>query len=362
MRRRRGPGTAGRRVLLGAPVRGGRTADRTVPWRYLLAVHGTGRPVPVTNGAARGVPAPVPTRAGRRSRRPAAQVRAPRSPGVDRWGTVKYDPCRPSVTVRDEPGRTRPRPPGRSPRSPRPAPPPPSTPPPAAVGSHATLPGVLSDVPVAVLVIDQNEQRRHLREHRRGGARRQRRPPGRRRHVGRRGRPHRPRRRAAGQQHRPAVHRRAGPTGHGRGRAAGAGRAARSRSGPTPTTAGSDQLLWVTGFPLSQADSDQQLALVVFLQLEPAGGGGRPGGLPAGAARAGRASPPTSPSPSPIPRKPDNPLVWVNPSFTRITGYEARRGRGPQLPLPAGAGDRSRRRGRDPRRRRRAAHASPRRC
>ena len=23
------------------------------------------------------------------------------------------------------------------------------------------------------------------------------------------------------------------------------------------------------------------------------------------------------------PREPDNPLVWVNPSFTRITGYEA---------------------------------------
>src|SRR3954447_24715975 len=30
-----------------------------------------------------------------------------------------------------------------------------------------------------------------------------------------------------------------------------------------------DQLLWVTGFPLSQAESDEQLALVVFLQLDP---------------------------------------------------------------------------------------------
>ena len=42
------------------------------------------------------------------------------------------------------------------------------------------------------------------------------------------------------------------------------------------------------------------------------------------------------------PRQPDNPLVWVNPSFTRITGYEADEVVGPQLPLPAGPGDRPR--------------------
>ena len=36
------------------------------------------------------------------------------------------------------------------------------------------------------------------------------------------------------------------------------------------------------------------------------------------------------------PRRTDDPLVWVNPSFTRLTGYPLRRGRRPQLPAPAG--------------------------
>ena len=75
--------------------------------------------------------------------------------------------------------------------------------------------------------------------------------------------------RAAGQQQRPAVDGRAGPAGHRRGGPARARHAAPSGSAP-PTTAGdADQLLWVTGFPLSQAGSDEQLALVVFLQLDP---------------------------------------------------------------------------------------------
>jgi PAS domain S-box-containing protein len=83
----------------------------------------------------------------------------------------------------------------------------------------------------------------------------------------------------------------------------------------------SDQLLWVTGFPLSQVDNDQQLALVVFLQLDIAEGGDRSEAhLQALRDRAVIATDITFTITDP--RRPDNPLVWVNPSFTRITGYE----------------------------------------
>jgi PAS domain S-box-containing protein len=82
-----------------------------------------------------------------------------------------------------------------------------------------------------------------------------------------------------------------------------------------------DELLWVTGFPLSQADSDQQLALVVFLQLEPAEETTDPEAyLQALRERAVLATDITFTITDP--RQPDNPLVWVNPSFTRVTGYE----------------------------------------
>ena len=83
----------------------------------------------------------------------------------------------------------------------------------------------------------------------------------------------------------------------------------------------SDQLLWVTGFPLSQADSEQQLALVVFLQLDGAAGLEDPDAyLQALRERAVLATDITFTITDP--RQPDNPLVWVNPSFTRVTGYE----------------------------------------
>ena len=36
------------------------------------------------------------------------------------------------------------------------------------------------------------------------------------------------------------------------------------------------------------------------------------------------------------PRRPDDPLVWVNPSFSRLTGWLAGRGRRAQLPVAAG--------------------------
>jgi PAS domain S-box-containing protein len=83
-----------------------------------------------------------------------------------------------------------------------------------------------------------------------------------------------------------------------------------------------DQLLWVTGFPLSQAGSSEQLALVVFLQLDPLEETDDPEAyLQALRERAVIATDITFTITDP--REPDNPLVWVNPSFTRITGYEA---------------------------------------
>src|SRR3954447_3165588 len=83
-----------------------------------------------------------------------------------------------------------------------------------------------------------------------------------------------------------------------------------------------DQLLWVTGFPLSQAGTDEQLALVVFLQLDPVEESGDPDAyLQALRERAVIATDITFTITDP--RQPDNPLVWVNPSFTRVTGYES---------------------------------------
>ena len=83
-----------------------------------------------------------------------------------------------------------------------------------------------------------------------------------------------------------------------------------------------DQLLWVTGFPLSQSGSDQSLALVVFLQLDPLEQADDPEAyLQALRERAVIATDITFAITDP--REPDNPLVWVNPSFTRITGYDA---------------------------------------
>jgi PAS domain S-box-containing protein len=82
-----------------------------------------------------------------------------------------------------------------------------------------------------------------------------------------------------------------------------------------------DQLLWVTGFPLSGVDSNEQLALVVFLHLDPVAQVGDPDAhLQALRERAVIATDITFTITDP--REPDNPLVWVNPSFTRVTGYE----------------------------------------
>ncbi|HVD29214.1 MAG TPA: SpoIIE family protein phosphatase, partial [Mycobacteriales bacterium] len=83
----------------------------------------------------------------------------------------------------------------------------------------------------------------------------------------------------------------------------------------------SEQLLWVTGFPLSQVGSEQQLSLVVCLQLDPPEDTVDPEAyLQALRERAVIATDITFTITDP--RQPDNPLVWVNPSFTRVTGYE----------------------------------------
>src|SRR3954454_783717 len=81
-----------------------------------------------------------------------------------------------------------------------------------------------------------------------------------------------------------------------------------------------DRVLWVTGFPLSQQDSEQRLSLVVFLQLdEPTGSADPESQLQALRERAVVATDIAFTITDP--RQPDDPLVWVNPSFTRISGY-----------------------------------------
>jgi PAS domain S-box-containing protein len=83
----------------------------------------------------------------------------------------------------------------------------------------------------------------------------------------------------------------------------------------------SDQVLWVTGFPLSETDGEQQLSLVVFLQLdEPHGVDDPEAALQALRERAVVATDIAFTITDP--RQDDDPLVWVNPSFTRITGYD----------------------------------------
>ncbi len=82
-----------------------------------------------------------------------------------------------------------------------------------------------------------------------------------------------------------------------------------------------DQLLWVTGFPLSRPDGDEHLSLVVFLEVE--GGGSDPAGAQLQALRERAVVATDIAFTITDPRRPDDPLVWVNPSFSRITGYSS---------------------------------------
>ena len=79
--------------------------------------------------------------------------------------------------------------------------------------------------------------------------------------------------------------------------------------------------LWVTGFPLGDVPGLSQRALVVFFAVGGAQAGGRQvasvlSGLRDRAVLATDVSFTIS-----DPALPDNPLIWVNPAFTRITGY-----------------------------------------
>ncbi len=81
-----------------------------------------------------------------------------------------------------------------------------------------------------------------------------------------------------------------------------------------------DRLLWVTGFPLSQPGNAERLSLVVLLEVESAGGSADADAeLQALRERAVVATDIAFTISDP--RQDDDPLVWVNPSFTRITGY-----------------------------------------
>lgn len=80
-----------------------------------------------------------------------------------------------------------------------------------------------------------------------------------------------------------------------------------------------DRVLWVTGFPLSRPDGDEHLSLVVFLEVQAGGGDAADEQLQALRERAVVATDIAFTITDP--RQPDDPLVWVNPSFTRITGY-----------------------------------------
>ncbi|WP_369130519.1 SpoIIE family protein phosphatase [Modestobacter roseus] len=92
-------------------------------------------------------------------------------------------------------------------------------------------------------------------------------------------------------------------------------RAASATATDTPA-----QLLWVTGFPLSRDGSEQRLSLVVFLQLDEGHHLADPDThLQALRDRAVVATDIAFTITDP--RQPDDPLVWVNPSFSRITGY-----------------------------------------
>ncbi len=80
-----------------------------------------------------------------------------------------------------------------------------------------------------------------------------------------------------------------------------------------------DHLLWVTGFPLTP---DGHVSLVVVLGVDDAGGRVSTG-LALRSLREQAVVATDTCFTISDPRRPGNPLIWVNPAFTRVTGYSA---------------------------------------
>jgi PAS domain S-box-containing protein len=81
-------------------------------------------------------------------------------------------------------------------------------------------------------------------------------------------------------------------------------------------------VVWATGFPLGPGAGDPAMSLLVFLPVEqPPAGGDSQQLLQSLRDRAVLATDICFAISDP--RRPDNPLVWVNPAFTRVTGYTA---------------------------------------
>ncbi|MCU4186843.1 SpoIIE family protein phosphatase [Acidiferrimicrobium sp. IK] len=94
-----------------------------------------------------------------------------------------------------------------------------------------------------------------------------------------------------------------------------AGEAVRTAAGAT------ERLLWATGIPLGVEGRERPMALVVFLEMASPPGGHR-GHEQEMAALRDRAIIATDLAFTiSDPRRDDNPLIWVNPAFSRVTGY-----------------------------------------
>ena len=84
---------------------------------------------------------------------------------------------------------------------------------------------------------------------------------------------------------------------------------------------GPEQVLWVTGFPLGPGVDGLDLSLVVLLAVDE--GPDAATGLVLQSLRDRAVVATDICFTISDPRRPGNPLVWVNPSFTRVTGYSA---------------------------------------
>ena len=97
---------------------------------------------------------------------------------------------------------------------------------------------------------------------------------------------------------------------------------------PAPVPGGPARTLWVTGFPLSPAGSEPQLALVVLLEVTTPRGVWEDPETAVQLLRDRAIIATDLAFTITDPRQEDNPLVWINPAFTRMTGYDLEEVRG----------------------------------